>query len=307
MKKPYNTEINKRMMITADWHLRSDKPRCRLDEDWEYTQKEMVRWIVETANNYNADLYIIGDIFDTPTVPARILNMFIEEMLKITNHVYFLAGNHDLPQHAIENINNSSIGIMFNYSRYNDPVINMIPKQFAFNNFNTEIEGDKKSKVLFTHRLVFKDKKSCPPFGDNITASDLLKEYDWTDWIFTGDMHNSFHYEKDGRHVINPGCILRQTADMLDYKPSIYYVEMGINHIEKIELPDDGAMVTDEYLRAEEVRDDRITAFVEGIKKGENISLSITDNIKNAIKKNKKTLEPSIICMIESLVEEAQA
>ncbi len=53
----------------------------------------------------------------------------------------------------------------------------------------------------------------------------------------------------------------------------------------------------------EEERDNRITAFVEGIKKSTNISLSIIDNIEKAINKNKKTLDEDTIKMIRSLVE----
>jgi len=293
-------------LISADWHLRADKPRCRLDDDWEETQRATVEHIITIANKRNTDLFIVGDLFDTPVVPMRLVVMLIEELSKIKQHVYFIAGNHDLPYHSSENINNSAIGIL-NSMKGNHLKITggSVGIHAAYANFGDEIVGDKHTKKLFLHTLVFPNTKSIPPNCEAVTASQLLAEHKWADWIFTGDMHTGFHYEKDERHVVNPGCILRQAADMVDYKPIMYYVNTEKNIVEEIELPDTGEMVTDSYLRAEEERDDRITAFVEGIKRGEKISLSIVDNIKNAIKKNKKTLEPSIICMIEKLVEES--
>ena len=37
------------VIITADWHLRKDKPRCRLDEDWFGTQKKVIQFIFDKA------------------------------------------------------------------------------------------------------------------------------------------------------------------------------------------------------------------------------------------------------------------
>ena len=283
--------------------MRANPPRCRLDEDWEETQRKTIEFIVKTANENKAELFIVGDIFDTPNVPNRIVTMLASELSKMKNYVYFLAGNHDLPQHSMENINNSSIGILMQFAWLGTSIQPIPSTLYAYNNFNEEIKSHQ-SGILFTHRLVFKDKKSTPPFGDNITAADLLSEYPWANWIFTGDMHLAFHYEKAGRHVVNPGCIIRQTADMADYQPMLYLVNIEKETVKAIEIPDNAEMVTDLYLRAEEERDNRITAFVEGIKRSETISLSITDNIKKAIKKNKKLLNESIINMIDLLISE---
>ena len=34
-------------IVTADWHLRSQKPRCRLDSDWMETQRKALSRIIE--------------------------------------------------------------------------------------------------------------------------------------------------------------------------------------------------------------------------------------------------------------------
>ena len=34
-----------RMIITADWHIRNTRPRCRVDEDWIKTQQKTLNQI----------------------------------------------------------------------------------------------------------------------------------------------------------------------------------------------------------------------------------------------------------------------
>lgn len=289
-----------RGIICADLHLRADCPRCRIDDDWEATQRKALEFIVMQANSYDCDLYIDGDIFNTATVPMRIITMLIDVLSQLNKRAYFIAGNHDLPYHSVENIANSAIGVLCSAAN-NNATIKMNPDGMHFG-AETECEDE----IIYIHSLVFASKKDIPPNCEAMSASDVLKKYPNAKWIFTGDMHKAFHYEKNGRHVVNPGCMLRQAADMIDYKPLCYFVCTDDESVEPIYIPDTTKMVDDAYLRAEEQREERITAFVECIKKNGKITLSIIDNLKNAMKNNKKSLDAPTINMIETLMEEAQ-
>ena len=292
-----------KVISCSDLHVRPDRPRCRTDNDWDETQRLMIRNIVSIANKYNVPLCIVGDLFNKGTVPEYLMIMLIEEFSKINKKVHILAGNHDLPYHSMENIENSSIGVFFSLARNHNKIVYGMSEFGAWADFNTEGMRGSLDDVLFIHQLVFKTLKSIPPNCDGITASQLLEKYPDYKYIFTGDNHKCFHYEKDSRHVINGGCTVRQSSDEKEYKPSVFYVDTEKEIVERIYLDDNVEMIDDTYLQKEEERDNRITAFVEGIKKSTNISLSIIDNIEKALKKNNKTLDEDTIKMIRSLVE----
>jgi DNA repair exonuclease SbcCD nuclease subunit len=289
-------------IITADWHIRSDKPRCRLDDNWEETQSLMVKEIVLIANKYNVPLIINGDLFDSPNIPARFVIMLIRYFSKVKNKVYFLAGNHSLPFHSLKEYKNSSIGIFMSTSEKHLNIQEGMSNFGKWNHFNDAMQGENE-EIVFTHRLVFKNTKSIPDNFEGITATQLLEEYPKAKWIFLGDNHKSFHYEKNGRHVINPGCTIRQSVNEKDYQPIVYFVDTEKEIIEEIPLSDTTPMVDDEYIKNANEKEERIESFVEKIKSSENFGLSFKDNVNEAISKNKKTLGKGVIDMIEELME----
>lgn len=289
-------------IITADWHLRSTIPRCRKDEDWVTTQYNLIKYVVDTANKKNCDIIINGDIFDSPTVPNIIVNMFIDLMKGLTNKCYFIPGNHDLPQNCIDNINKSSIGILSNISNISDKIIYGVESFASWIPFGKkDYIGDNRD-ILCIHRLVFPSLKDVPPSVEAICASDLLKEYPDTTWIFTGDMHKSFHYEKNGKHVVNPGSLYRGTVDQKDYQPIMYYVDTDKDFVTEIKIPDNEELVDDSYIIEEKEKIDRIGAFVEGVKKNGKLSLDFILNVDNALKKN-RNLKGKTVDKIKELME----
>jgi DNA repair exonuclease SbcCD nuclease subunit len=289
-----------RLINASDLHLRGDKPRCRLDDDWESFQANLLMFIVNKANEYKCDLILDGDIFDTYHVLDRIVNMAIAILSTINKKVYFIVGNHDLLGHNINNLHNSSAGIIRCLSTFHTKIDFDLGQIGQWADFNSEIQG-KETGLLFIHQQVYKNRKDMPPNTKAFTASELLEKYPDVNWIFTGDMHHSFHYEKNGRHVINPGCINRQDADMINYQPIIYFVDTDKNIVEEIELPDNAEMVTDEYLKDEKKKVDRISAFVEGIKIGNTVSLDFIKNINKAIIKS--NLDEGTKSVVEELIQ----
>jgi exonuclease SbcD len=291
-----------KLLITGDLHLRADKPRCRLDEDWEITQTSALREIVKYANANDTDLCIVGDVFHTPVVPPWVTIMFLRYILKVKKHVYIMAGNHDLPYHSWKNVNNSTFGII--WSILSVGKIRAMSDLGTAANFGEDLEiGDGGNpNLLFLHTLVFPSAKDMPPNTDAKTAPELLAEYPGYEWIFTGDYHQGFHYEKNGRHVVNPGCILRQAADLKDYQPGVLFVDTDEAICERLIIHDTEEMVTDVYLKSDKERKDRIEAFVESVRVSGPVSLDFKTNLQ----KGMKELEPDVVDMIETLLEEAK-
>jgi predicted phosphodiesterase len=286
--------------------LQLSRPRCRIDEDWLGFQKSILSFISKEANKRKCEVHCYGDVFDTAKVPDIIKTMFLEFAFSIDKGIRILAGNHSLPYHAWENVSDSSFGIIDEIVKSNNDKIKYFDDIGRYSHFNEEMKGYFETRLLFIHRLTFEKAKDVPPNVKANSAQDLLDEFLDMQWIFVGDMHKAFHYEKKGRHVINPGCIYRGASDFKEYKPSIYFVDTDKEIVEQIFLPDTENIVDDSYIIEEEQRSNRIEAFVEGIKKNGKISLSFIDNIQEALLKNKNRMDKETIDMVNELLDEEE-
>lgn len=287
-----------RGIITSDWHLREDRPRCRIDEDWIITQKTILNKIASEACKRNYSVYVVGDLFHRSTEfrMVRLVQQLAEVLAKDGLHLYHLAGNHDCLYNSAKNIDRSAIGLLQgtkNVYFMNDLVNISAP------NFGEPV--NKEMPIVFEHRLVFPDKKSLPPNVEAVTAEDMLEMYPNAEWIFTGDYHHNFHYERDGRHVVNPGCLLRQAADMKDYDCGIYCVNTDIGEVEWVSIGDNEPLVDDSYLLKQEEREERLENFMDKLKKTRSISLDFMDNVEKAIMENK--LSEELTDMIHRLTD----
>ena len=64
--------------------------------------------------------------------------------------------------------------------------------------------------------------------------------------------------------------------------------------------------MTDEYLRNQEEREDRIEAFVEKLRTSEGVSLDFESNLREALISNRKDLGKRGVEILEELIEDAR-
>lgn len=264
-----------KLIVCSDLHLRSTRPICRIDEDWFGTQKRQLEFIRDEAKEENCDIVITGDIFDHPRPGEKILNLFISVFKQFQRSIYILAGQHDLPNHSWDNVLSSSFGTLWLIN--SNPNINILSSIGRAQNWGREFYGD--GELYFMHTLIFKDKSSIPPNVNAMTAEDALGEYQNAKWIFAGDQHHGFHYEKNGRHVLVPGCLNRQAADFKDYEPKIWFVDTKNDVAESILVPDDVSMIDDNYLTSQKDRKIRLEGLAELVKNNDNSSLDFESNV----------------------------
>ena len=289
-------------IITNDLHLRPDKPRCRLDEDWMDTQRKAIQFVYDTAVENNADVIIAGDLFHYPHVPDFVKNMFLEIALASKRKTYIIPGQHDLPWHSWDKVHKSSFGTIWELVKAGHPYFKYAKEIADAAPYGQEIEDTNKNMVIM-HRLVYKN--SVPEYiDDGIIAEELLKQFEYAGYIICGDNHDGFIYEEDYRYVINTGCLIRQAADKKNYQPFICLLDTDKGIVKKIFVPDQADLVTDEYLKDEEERSEKVEAFVSSIKKGKDVSLSFEDNLKKAIQVNKKKLGDGVIKIIQEVLTE---
>lgn len=274
-----------RMVVSADLHLREDRPRCRKDEDWNKTQEKALNQLCRFCIKNNCDLFLVGDIFHS-ALEFRMVIYIQKVAVKLSKfglHLYYLWGNHDCLYHRGINFHKSAIGLLensINCFPISDYFIKNGIESFSAENFDGET---KDAEIIFKHVLCFPDMKSLPPNVDAMTAKDLLEEYPSAKWIFTGDMHKNFHYEKNGRHVVNPGCLLRQAVDFKNYEPGFYYVDTDTNTVEFNLIIDSEEFIDDSYILREKEKEERIEAFANKVGEVESVSLDYAENVKNAM------------------------
>lgn len=294
-----------RAIITADWHIRATRPRCRIDEEWVETQRKALNQIFEVANKKQCNVYCVGDIFhsnsDTSFECISMVQDFSHRLTAIGRTLGVLAGNHDLPYHSSENIGRSAIGVLldsYNIGYILDSVNDEKQSDISASNFDEK--DNENAKIVFKHILTIPSKDK-PNFVDSETPESLLQKFRNAKWIFTGDYHHNFHYEKNGRHVVNSGCLLRQVSDMKDYQCGVYFVDTDENIVEFIPIIDSEDLIDDSYILQENERNERIESFVDKLKRTKGVSLDFIENVQNEMKHN--GFESELIQVVDELLE----
>lgn len=285
-----------KFICTADWHIRATRPRCRIDNDWLETQKKALKQVLKISEDKGAPIIVVGDLFHSNSdTNFECINM-VQKLADLAGGLYILAGNHDLPYHSSENIDKSAIGILLNSE--NVFKIEDYSDEFSASNFDEEDNFE--AEIVFKHVLTIPEDDK-PDFVNCETPETLLEKFPKAKWIFTGDYHHNFHYEKNGRHVVNSGCLLRQVADMKDYQCGVYFVDTDEEIVEFISIIDNEDLIDDSYILQENQRNERIESFVDKLRKTKGVSLDFLDNVYNEMKHN--NFELDLVQVIDELLE----
>jgi DNA repair exonuclease SbcCD nuclease subunit len=239
---------------SADWHLKPEAPRCRLDKDWSETMENLIKHILAVVKKTKSKLLVVGDLFDTSQMSHWVVNMFLD----LVDDGDIFAGNHDFKYRNMNEIENSAIGHVLKNPKYRA----FIPEfedgfvQYAQN-------------ILLCHKLVYAPENSDLAKFKTGTSCDTLieeaKEFDpEVKWILIGDNHHKFHYISDeGIHIVNPGSPMIYKADMIGEDCGFYIIDTDKNTVNFHSVPDSEDLVTDQYLRDKEERSDNLQAIVQ--------------------------------------------
>lgn len=287
-----------KLLITADWHIRSTVPSCieATQEEWMNFQKQSVNRVLEIAKENDVDeIEIGGDLFHSETTASNeciyLLQDFAQNADEANIPVYILCGNHDLPQHSSNNIPKAAIGVLLN-----SKCVRNMGKDTAYVkgcDFDKEDYGD--AKMIFKHVLTIPSRDK-PDFIDCETPESLLEKYSSTQWVFTGDYHKNFEYNLNHRHVVNSGCLMRQAADFEDYIPGVYVVDTDKEEITFVPIGLEQKFNHNGYEK--KALDQTIENFVTGIK-AEDVTLDYVSSLKNEAKNHEQGIQNRIDRWIE--------
>jgi DNA repair exonuclease SbcCD nuclease subunit len=271
------------LIISGDWHLRDTVPKCRTDDFWE-AQWDKVGQIFYLSYEFSCPVYLAGDIFEHWRTSPFLINKTIKELLPYDGYIYSIIGNHDMPNHNINNMVKSGLQTLFDTK-----IVTRLLLQgdWGFDE-ETEIQPIKHNNrnIVFLHIMTYKGKSPWP----GCTDPECNELFDWfpdADLIVTGHNHQSFTAKKGKQLLVNPGSLTRQTADQIDHKPCVFLYDSKQHKLKKHYLDIKDNVISREHINIVKSKENRINAFIEKLKHGWDAGLSFEENIERGIKENK--------------------
>jgi putative phosphoesterase len=266
------------LIITSDWHLRDTTPICRVD-DFETTQWKKVDFISRLQRRLKCPVIHAGDLFEKWKPSPYLLAKTIEHLPK---DFYTIYGNHDLPQHNIELKNRCGVYVLKKAN-----VLTVIDGRHWNVDYNEnqwfEIEG---RKIHMAHMMTYQGKTPYPGCTDT-PASGLLRKYKDFDLIITGHNHMQFVEKHNGRLLLNPGSLTRQSSNERGWKPCVWVWCAKDNSLEQVFLPVElDAVQVPERIAEKEQREERIDAFISRLNTEWGEEMDFEANIRKAIAVN---------------------
>lgn len=278
--------MRENLLFTADIHLRDDTPKCRTD-DFISAQWNKIEQIKALCEKHNAQWVDAGDLLHKSRPSLGLLSKAITD-LKTNPPLRTIPGNHDQPYHNMSKLADSGLGVLeaahivqYLYQEAPWEFFDWTIYSCAYGEEIPSVDCEDGINILVYHGMVYKNKKDAIPGVAGDTASALLKKAKGFDIIISGHNHQAFELETDNQLLINVGCLTRQSADFMDYTPSIVLLCPHGNSYtwKRIKLKTAKGVVSRQHLDTEEKKEEELNAFVEGLRDIDQASLSFESNV----------------------------
>lgn len=289
-QKPFK---NASAILTGDWHLREDTPLCRTDNYWD-EQWRKVDFVSNLQIKHQCPVIHSGDLFNHWKPSPYLLTKTIEHL---PGEFWTVFGNHDLPQNNIEMREKSGIEVL-DRTR----VLNVLSGYHWNQSLPSKgvIPGGLnmfQKRMLVWHVMVWQGDQPWPGCTDP-EAGKLLRDTKGPDLILTGHNHKPFVAERNGRLLINPGSLMRISADQIEHRPRVYLWYEESNTVDPVYIPIDPAGVSSVsrvHLEQIQEKDARIEAFIEKLNMDWSSEVSFRKNLdqffaNNEVSENVQTL-----------------
>jgi len=284
-------------ILMSDPHLRLDTPVCRSEEEFLPAQWRKLLFIKALQEKHGCPVFCGGDLFHHWKPAPELISKTIEYL---PANFYTIYGQHDLPQHSLLNKDKSGI-----FALETARALTVLPgvhwgqdPEKSSWEFHTHYDysGDVfVRKILVWHKMNYQGKMPWPGCTDP-KAGKLLRKFPEYDLILTGDNHKPFTEEYENRILVNPGSLMRQSADQADFRPRVYLYYAETNTVEAVYIPIQSGSVSRDHLERSSERNARISAFVEKIE-GEWLSgLDFETNLEEFFKANRVRSQTKEIC-----------
>lgn len=225
-------------ILCSDLHFSERPPVARSAEpDWFAAQERAWDEICSEADEMDVPILIAGDLFDHWKAPPSVIT-FAMKMFEGTQ-IYAVPGQHDLPNHSLEEMNRSAYGTLVEAQVIEDlskrAVTHLIDPMneesgririlgFPWGREIHELEGredyqnDNTIYVCLAHKFVWQG--SDYGWAPNESHfSEVMKSLRGYDVAVFGDNHGSFLVERNGLTIFNCGSMMARRSDERNYVP----------------------------------------------------------------------------------------
>lgn len=279
-------------ILTADWHLRRTRPRCRTD-DYGAAQWGKVAIIRELQKEKgNIPVLHAGDLFHVARSSLSVVNLALQ---RLPERMWCVPGQHDLPEHSLEQFDDSAMANLKYAGRVMaDNFVNAFETPDHFNvvffPYGSKLRecwlGGRKNIALI-HTLVQ------APSGDGFKhAEDASRIFDRLksfQLIVCGDNHTPFTVRdrRSGQLLVSPGSLMRMSADQADHRPRVYLWYGDTNEVEPVYLPIEEGVVDRSHIDEKEEHDGRMEEYKRKLRRGIEADISFEGNMKKYLHKNR--------------------
>ena len=264
-------------ILTGDWHLRETKPKCRTDDYWK-AQEKKVNQITALSYEFGCPIIHSGDLFHHWKPSPYLLNWVVVRLKPYDFQT--IIGNHDLPQHNLELIDKSGIQVLIKTN-----TIKLINGVHWGMDLEPVINIDSKNMTV-VHTMVWKGKEPWPGCTDP-EINELFDIFPNHDLILTGHNHKPIVAKKGKRLIVNPGSIMRMTADQIKHRPRVYLWNAVKNTVKPFYLDTEDDVINRDHIDKIKDREKRTSNFLKKLKINYKHSLSFEANIETALQKTK--------------------
>ena len=283
-------------ILCADIHLSPQVPKCRNEEEYLPAMFKKLAFIRDLQTQHGGiPVLCSGDITDKWYLEKGD-QWFVTMVIQLMNNWITVPGQHDLPQHNIELYDKSWLATLEEAQCISvleeQGVESLMPYAtpfvvhgFPWNSDMYDYDINTGRNIALIHRMVYQGKPPYPGADkDGGTAKSLLRKMKGFDLIVSGDNHETFVEELNGRLLVNPGGMMRTSAKQVDHEPCVFLWYAEDNAIERVILPHDKYVVSREHLDRTEVHNSRMSAFVEKLRGDVDLSIGFKENVMARIK-----------------------
>lgn len=293
-------------IICGDLHLDASVPECRTD-DFQKEQWRIIEWISDLQEEHEALCVFPGDIFNKAKSPQWLERKAIIELPPFIG----TAGQHDLPHHNINNLYDSSLGVLISDNVEDDRVV-LCPDRPSFLDTYLAKEPvwfqgfwwgadvthreqppqEASTKIAIMHKLTWTNKRPWPGCeADN--ASKLATKMKDFDIVICGDNHDSFKVDTKHNQLVNCGSLMRRAADQMKHEPCVWLLDAETLEMKQefIPVPKAGKVITRKHLEKKQEKETRREAYVEHLKHIVRPGLCFRRNLEQALEKAEPPVE----------------
>src|SRR6056297_1107627 len=279
-------------ILTADIHLSDATPVSRTD-DYQEAQRKKLAFLCELQAKHDCPVLDAGDIFNHWKASPWLLSQAYQWL---PDNMITIPGNHDLPEHSMKQYSKSSLFFLDTIERITalngfTPVGELFIVGLPYNHYKKDMDLDTSYPagryILIIHEMVWPRNNPPWPGAEGYSAQQVLKDNPEFNLILCGHNHTAFTEEYQGRLLVNPGSMMRISADKANYKPRCYLYYADTNTVEPMYYPIESDVHDTSHLDQVKDRDKRLSAYIERMNMEWEAGLNFQGNLEAFFQKNK--------------------